>query len=55
MENLTEKMENLIGQIMIEIHKLYGRNKNVRPTKYDVLFLISGIAEEYGIDVDDLI
>lgn len=46
-------MENLIAQIMNEIHELYEENPDA--TKYDVLFLISGIAEEYGIDVDDLI
>lgn len=46
-------MEELITQIMNEIHTLYEENPDA--TKYDVLYLISGIAEEYGIDVDDLI
>lgn len=46
-------MEELVTQIMNEIHKLYEENPS--PNKYDVLYLISGIAEEYGIDVDDLI
>lgn len=46
-------MEKLITQIMEEIHTLYEENPGAN--KYDVLYLISGIAEEYGIDVDDLI
>ena len=46
-------MKELVTQIMNEIHALYKEFPTV--SKYDILFTISGIAEEYGIDVDDLI